>query len=128
MVEYSYKVCEIMIKKLSTDVVIGNAIYSIDKKVITKDEINKYINIAQKILNKQGFYLECDNPIEEFCRKYYFLVSMIDDNIIVNVDKENLKIYFVLQITPNLTETFKKTEIKYNDEKGENFLVKKKKR
>lgn len=105
-----------MEKIIAPDLVIGNAFISTGKEKLSKNEIIKYCYILNELLPK-GFIAEIKvSSFEYFIAEYSFLTKKVDDNIIINCDKEVLVMFFRMGLQTPIIEAFDKAAIKLNVE------------
>lgn len=102
-------------KKISSDLVIGNALISTKKKEITRTQIYKYYYIVDMLLPYNYYTYLCKNSFENFCDDYCFLVKRINNTIVVDGDVEKLTRYFRLGIPTEIASIFDIAGLKLNE-------------
>ena len=108
-----------MAKKISYNLVIGNALLTNKENKITKEQVYKYWEIVDMLLpdNYYTYYAYGDNllPFENFCEEYSYLIKNVEDSIIINCDINLLKRYFRIGIPTELAKIFDEAGAKLNE-------------
>lgn len=75
-----------MVKGISYESIIGNALISTKREYMTKGQIYQYCNIVDTLLPDDYYTCHEQNSFENFCETYGFLVKRIGDIAIINCD------------------------------------------
>ena len=105
-------------KKISEKIVIGNALYTVNRGYLTKQQIYHYYHIVDNLLPDGYYTLGNNNSFSNFCEEYPFLVKRIEDKMIINCDRDLLARYCRMGVPKELIEVFDIAGNKLIEEKG----------
>lgn len=104
-----------MAKKISSNIVIGNALISTKKTQITRKQIYQYYDIVDMLLPDNYYTDLCKNSFENFCDDYCFLLKRINDTIVIDCDIKRMQMYFRMGISTEIASIFDMAGLKLNE-------------
>lgn len=104
-----------MSKKISDELVIGNALISTKKNQMTKKQIHQYLEIVDALLPENYYTYGNNNSFESFCEEYDFLVKRIRDIVIIDCDMAQLERYCRIGIPTEVAKVFDEAGTKLNE-------------
>lgn len=95
-----------MTKRISEELIIGNALISTNKKSLTIQQFYQYCNIVEELLPEEYYFNNTKDFFVNFCEEYSFLVKRVEDTMIVNCDNRRLERYFRMGAPSEIIKIF----------------------
>lgn len=95
-----------MAKKISGDLVIGNALISTNKECITIQQVYQYWHLVDGLLPEGYYTYGNNNSFADFCEEYHFLVKRVGDTMMLNCDIDLIKRYFRIGVPKEIIQVF----------------------
>lgn len=105
--------------KIMDNIVIGNAFFSTERSVMTKEEIHNYWYIVDELLPKLYYTYGSNNSFFEFYEDYSFLFKRINNSLELTGEKYMLERYFRLGVPKQVIKVFDEAGIKFNNDLNE---------
>lgn len=104
-----------MKKRISYNLIVGSFFISTKLKEATEEQIDKYMEIIDKLLPENYYTYKNAYSFEDFCQRYNFLIKKINDKIILACDLKRLKRYFKVGVPNELIKVFNLAGAEFNE-------------